>query len=63
MRQEAGIFFYVDVCGPMSQESLDKAKYFVFFKDDFSGFRFLYYLCQKSDVLEHFKALYNLVVR
>jgi hypothetical protein len=48
---------------PMSQESLGKTKYFVLSNDDFSGFRFVYCLRQKSDVLEYFKALCMLMVQ
>lgn len=52
-----GLFFHADVCGPMSHDSLGKARYFVLFKDDYSGYRFVYCIKQKSDVLGHFKAL------
>ena len=45
----------------MSQDSIGKARYFVLFKDDFSGYRFVYCIKQKSDVLGHFKALCALV--
>lgn len=61
--EKASIFFHANVCGPMSQESFSKAKYFVLFKDDFFGFHFVYCLRQKFDVLEYFKAFCNLVVQ
>ena len=52
-----GKFFHSDVCGPMSQESYGGARYFVLFKDDCSGYRIVYCVKQKSQVLECFKKL------
>lgn len=39
-----------DVCGPMPENSLGGARYYVVFKDDFSKFRTVYFLKNKSDV-------------
>jgi hypothetical protein len=52
-----GLFFHADVCGPMSQESFGKSRYFVLFKDDFSGYRIVFYIRNKSDVLACIKSL------
>lgn len=46
---------YTDVCGPMEVESLGKKSYFVTFKDDFSGFRYIYFIKHKSEVVDKLK--------
>lgn len=51
-----GDIIHADVCGPMQQPSLSGAKYFLLFKDDFSHFRTVYFLKNKSDVVERFKS-------
>lgn len=53
--REPGEFFYSDVCGPMSQESIGGANYFVTYKDDASGYRQVFFVKHKSDVFETFK--------
>ena len=44
---EARDIIYTDVCGPMQVESLGRKLYFVVFKDDFSGYREIYFIRQK----------------
>ena len=44
-----------DVCGPMQTESFGGAKYFVTFTDDYSRCCAVYFMKQKSEVLEKFK--------
>ena len=39
-----------DVCGQMNVESLGKSRYFVTFKDDYSGYRVIYFLRNKFEV-------------
>lgn len=51
-----GEFIHTDVCGPMPDESLGGARFFVLFKDDTSGFRCVYFIKHKSDTFEKFKA-------
>lgn len=46
---------YSDLCGPMSEPSVQGSKYFILFKDDFSGFRVGYFIKNKSDAFECFK--------
>lgn len=46
---------YAGVCGPMEVESLSKKLYNVDFKDDFSGFRMIHFIRQKSEVLINLK--------
>lgn len=44
-----------DVCGPMQNESVNGAKYFVTFIDDFSRCCKVYFMKQKNEVLSKFK--------
>lgn len=46
---------YTDVCGPMEVESLGRKLYFVAFKDDFSSFREIHFIREKSEVFEKLK--------
>lgn len=39
-----------DVCGPMNVESIGKSRYYVVFKDDYSGYRTIYCIRNKSEV-------------
>ena len=50
-----GEFVHSDVSGPMSETSLGEARYFVTFKDDASGYRFVYFMKHKVEVFEKFK--------
>lgn len=42
-----GELFYADLCGPMEVCSIGGSKYFLLFKDDFSGYKFVYFLKNK----------------
>lgn len=44
-----------DVCGPMQVESLGRKKYAVIFKDEFSGYRKIYFIREKSEVAKIIK--------
>ncbi|KAL0852111.1 hypothetical protein ABMA28_000351 [Loxostege sticticalis] len=44
-----GELIHADVCGPFT-DSVAKNKYFVLFKDDFSSYRMVYFIKQKSEV-------------
>lgn len=46
-----GELIHTDVCGPF-QESMSRYRYFVLFKDDYTRFRTIYFLRQKSEVAE-----------
>jgi hypothetical protein len=50
-----GELVHADVCGPMQQPSPNGSRYYVTFKDDFSGYRAIYILKSKSDVFDRFK--------
>jgi len=45
-----------DLCGPMSVSSVGGAKYFLTFIDDHSRKIYIYFLKNKSEVLEKFKS-------
>lgn len=46
-----GEIIWSDVCGPF-EESVSKYKYFVLFKDGYSKFRAIYFMKQKSEVID-----------
>lgn len=52
---KCGEIIHTDVCGPIEQTSLNGSRYFLLFKDDYSHFRFVYFLKQKSEVVEKCK--------
>lgn len=44
-----------DVCGPMQVASFGGARYFVLFKDDYSNYRTVFFMKNKSEVIDHLK--------
>jgi transposase InsO family protein len=46
----------------MSKPSFGGTRYFVIFKDNYSGFRVLYCIKKKSDIFEKFKKLQGIVL-
>jgi len=52
---EPGKLIHNDVSRPMSEMSLEGAKFFVTFKDDAIGYRYVYFMKHKADVYECFK--------
>lgn len=52
---EVGQLIHSDVCGPMHVDTPGGAKYFALFTDDYSGWRVIYFLKQKSEVADSFK--------
>lgn len=49
-----GELIHSDVCGPMSVPSPGGARFYVLFKDDYSGFRKVNFIKNKSDVFDCF---------
>ncbi|GFR16497.1 retrovirus-related Pol polyprotein from transposon TNT 1-94 [Trichonephila clavata] len=45
-----GELINIDVCGPMQQQSLGDAKYYVCFKDDFTKYRRVFFMQSKNEV-------------
>ncbi|CAD7080035.1 unnamed protein product [Hermetia illucens] len=43
------------LCGPFSTESIGGARFCIIFKDDASGFRYVYFMKHKSDVFDIFQ--------
>lgn len=41
---------HADVCGPMEMSSFSGCRFYVLFKDDYSKYRYIYFLRQKSEV-------------
>jgi hypothetical protein len=58
--KECGKIIHADVCGPMQTESMGGSRYFLLIKDDYSHFRFVYFLKHKSEVAAKVK---NAVMR
>ena len=52
---------HVDVCGPMSVESLGGSRYFLLFTDDYNRMSWVYFLKLKSEAFENFKQFKDLV--
>lgn len=50
-----GELIHSDLCGPMSVPSVSGALYFVLFTDDNTGYRSVYFIKHKSDVLDCFR--------
>ena len=53
--QIPGEFIHGDVVGPIKQSSIGGARYFLLFKDDCTGYRYVYFLKQKSEVFKSFQ--------
>ena len=56
-----GEFFHSDISGPLPVPSLGGHIYFVTFKDDHSGYRFLYLMKHKNEVYDNIWRLYTTV--
>ena len=54
---------HADVCGPMEEDSLGGARYFLLFKDDFSSYRHVYFMRHKSEVKQNIEKYITLVER
>jgi hypothetical protein len=61
--QIPGELFHSDLGGPIKPASLGGASYYVVFKDDCSGYRFVFPIKNKSDTFGHFQALDTKITR
>lgn len=57
---KCGEIIHVDLCGPMQEMSIGGSRYYLLFKDDFSHFRFIYCIKQKSEVVEKLRVFVKL---
>lgn len=55
--KEPGKLLHADLCGAMESLSIGKSRHFVLFKDDFSHYKFVFFLSQKSEVKTKFEGL------
>lgn len=53
--RKIGELIHADLCGPMEKTSIGNSRYFLLFKDDYSKYRKVYFLKNKSEVLEFFR--------
>lgn len=60
IKAKCGEYIHSDLCGPMSVSSVNGARYFVLFKDDYSGYRVVFFIKHKDDTLECFKEFVKL---
>lgn len=51
---------HADVCGPMEEPSIGGARYFLLLKDDYSSYKFVFFLKHKSEVKEHIEKFIKL---
>lgn len=52
---------HTDLCGPMETSSLNGARYFILFVDDFSRMTFIYFLKKKNEAFTKFKIFKTMV--
>lgn len=58
---ECGQIIHADVAGPIEPASIGGSRYFVVFKDDFSHFRYVRFMKNKSEVFNHFRNFVKMV--
>ena len=58
-----GYRIHADLCGPMAHVSLGGALYYLLFKDDYSGYKYIFCLAEKSDALRCFQDVYSDIFR
>lgn len=54
-----GQLMHADVCGPIEIKSAQGYRYFVLFKDDFSRYRYVYFMKEKSEVATKLEQMLN----
>ncbi|XP_043470934.1 uncharacterized protein LOC122504102 [Leptopilina heterotoma] len=57
----SGELIHMDLCGPFEVPSLGGSRYFLLLKDDFSGYRHVYFVKNKSEVKEKVCNFFQLV--
>jgi len=56
-----GTYFHIDLCGPMSTESVGGSSYFMLCKGNNTGYMVIFFLKAKSKALACFKQLYSMM--
>lgn len=56
-----GELIHTNVCGPMEHTSLGGSRYYFSLKDDYSHYRFVYFLREKSEVPNKIISFVNLI--
>ncbi|CAH0393367.1 unnamed protein product [Bemisia tabaci] len=51
---------HADLCGPMETHSIAGSRYMLVLKDDYSHFRYVYFLKHKDEVFDHFIKFFKL---
>lgn len=54
--KKPGELIHMDLCGPMENQSIGNSKYFMLLKDDYSHYKFVYFIKEKNEVTEKFKS-------
>lgn len=52
---KCGEIIHADVCGPIEKETFNRSRYYVLFKDDYSHFRYIFFMKSKDEVMNHFE--------
>jgi hypothetical protein len=60
-KTNAGDLIHLDICGPMSVNTVSGAKYYSLFKDDATGYRVIYCMAKKSETFLCFKCFVTLL--
>ena len=58
-----GYLLHANICGPMAHISLGGALCYLLFKDDYSGYRHIFCIAEKSDALRCFQDVYSDIFR
>lgn len=58
-----GYLVHADIFGPMANVSLGGALYYLLFKDDYSGYRYIFCIAEKSEALRYFQDVYHDIFR
>lgn len=50
--KEVGERVHLDICGPVGEPTISGHKYFILFKDEYSNFRFIYFMKSREEAYE-----------
>ena len=58
-----GDLIHGDICGPMSQPSKGGSLYFILYRDDSTGYRFVFCVTRKAEALTCFQQVFKTILR